>query len=182
MKLSILISMLIFVFSFSVFAQEAENERVKGIELYKQGEFQKAVESLEKAVEIDKSNQESLLYLGMSYARLKLDDKAVRALKKADKLPLRIFGKNEKDIVIISKPRPGYTDEARMNSVQGTVAIAIEFKPDGTLGNGFLVAGLPSGLTRESVKALAKIKFQPATKDDNPVLTIKIIKYSFTIY
>jgi len=163
----------------NVFAQ-AESD--KAIELYQQGEYGKAVESLQKAIEIDKKNQRLWLYLGMSLAKLKKDGKAANAFRKADKLSQKDFADIEKDVLITSKPRPSYTDSARMNQVQGTVAVAIEFGADGELKNAFAFQTLPEGLTENALKAAAKIKFEPATRDGKPIPTIKIIKYSFAVY
>jgi len=160
----------------------AQSEREKGFEHYKRGEYEKAVEILQKAVEEDDKNQESWLYLGMAFSKLKKSREAGKAFRKADKLPLKELAENEKALVIISKPKPQYTDLARMNQTQGTIAFAIEFGADGVSKNAFIFQSLPSGLTEKAIEAAEKIKFKPAIRDGKPVSTIKIVKYSFAIY
>lgn len=113
-----------------------DNERDKGIEFYNKGEFQQAAEILQKAVETDDQDRKSWLYLGMSYASLKNKKLAVAAFKKAEKVVLKEpTESNEKEtsVKIISKRQAKYTDSARMNRVQGTVKLAIEFGADGRI-------------------------------------------------
>lgn len=175
---------LLICFGGKAFAQTGSEN---GIELYQQGEYEKAIAALEKAVETDKKNQQSWLYLGMSLARLRKDGKATKAFRKAQK-----YAKKEKDadeannnsteIVFKSKPHPSYTDAARQNLVQGTISVAVEFGADGKIKNAFAFNTLPEGLTETALKAVAKIKFEPATKDGKPVSVIKIIEYSYSIY
>lgn len=165
-----------------VFGQESERE--KGIEFYNKGEYQKAVETLQKAVEADQEDKTSWLYLGMSHAHLKKQSLAVKALKKADK----ISSKNKESaeaqskVKITSKPRPNYTDAARMNQTQGKIKLAVEFGADGSIKNIFVFQGLPNGLTEQAVEAIKKVKFEPATKDGKPYSTIGVLTYQFTIY
>ena len=160
----------------------AQTEHEKGIELYHQGKYQEAVISLQKTIDADKNNQESWLYLGMSFAKLKKDEKAIDAFKEADKLPKKVLGKNEKAAKITAKPIPPYTDSARQNQVQGTIALAVEFGVDGTIKSIFPFQTLPNGLTKNTVEATRKINFEPAAKDGRPVSEIRIIRYSFTIH
>jgi TonB family protein len=160
----------------------AQTESEKGIEFYRNGEYQKATESLQKAAEADKENQELWLYLGMSFARLQMKKEAAGALDKAYKLEKKDREIRENEVKITEKPRPSYTDAARSNQTQGTVAIAVEFGANGKINYAFLVRTLPNGLTENVMQALRKIKFNPATKDGKPVISIKIIQYSFTIY
>ena len=171
------------LFSVSViFAQESERE--KGIEFYNKGEYQKAVETLQKAVEADEEDKNAWLYLGMSHARLKKQSLAEKALNKADK----ISAKNKESVEaqaqvkITSKPRPSYTDSARMTQTQGIVKIAIEFGADGKIKAIVPFINLPEGLTQMSVAAAKQIKFEPATKDGKPYSTIGVLTYSFKIY
>ena len=176
---------LLFIFLFSansIFAQETERE--KGIGFYNSGEYQKAVETLQKVVETDKEDRQSWLCLGMSQARLKKQSQAVKALKQADK----IFTKNKEtdttkaQVKIISKPRAAYTDEARMNQTQGLIKVAVEFGADGTIKGVFPFQTLPYGLTENCVESAKNIKFEPVTKDGKAYSTIGILTYSFTIY
>jgi len=171
----------VFVLLFASFTS-AQTESIKGIELYEKGEYETAVEHLQKAVETDKKDRNSWLYLGMSFARLKKGGKAVNAFQKADELPIKDLLENEKVVRITSKPRPNYTDLARQNNTSGTVALAIEFGADGKIKSIILVQGLPNGLVEQTINAARKMKFEPAIKDGKPVAAIGIVKYSFMIY
>lgn len=183
MKLSyykfILVFVFVLLFASFTFAQTESN---KGIELYEKGEYETAVEYLQKAVETDKKDRNSWLYLGMSFARLKKVGEAVSAFKKADEVPIKDSHGNEKAVKITAKPRANYTDSARQNNTSGTVALAVEFGADGTIKSIILVQGLPNGLVEQTISAARKIKFEPAIKNGKPVAAIGIVKYSFVIY
>jgi TonB family protein len=183
MKLSYYKFILVFVFVllFASFTS-AQTESNKGIELYEKGEYETAVEHLQKAIETDKKDRNSWLYLGMSFARLKKGNEAVRAFKKADELPIKDLLENERAVKITAKPRANYTDLARQNNTSGTVALAVEFGADGNIKSIILVQGLPNGLVEQTISAARKIKFEPAIKDGKSVAAIGIVKYSFTIY
>jgi len=165
-----------------VFAQASERE--KGIEFYNKGEYQKAVESLQKAVETDEEDKNAWLYLGMSHARLKKQSLAEKALNKADKISTKNkeSAEAQAQVKIIAKPRPSYTDSARMAQTQGIVKIAVEFGADGKIKAIVPFVNLPEGLTQMSVAAAKQVKFEPAVKDGKPYSTIGILSYSFRIY
>ena len=83
---------------------------------------------------------------------------------------------------ILSKPEPGYTEEARMNQVSGTVLLRAVLSVDGTVQNILTVSSLSHGLTEKSIEAARKIKFLPATKDGRRVSQMVRIEYNFNIY
>jgi TonB family protein len=176
---------LFFILLFSavnIFAQQTERE--KGFALYEKGEYQKAVETLQKAVEADADDQKSWLYLGMSNARLENKSEAVKAFKKAEKTVFKEekAGENQTPLKIISKPQARYTDAARSDGIQGTIKVAVEFGADGKIKEIFPYRTLSGGLNENVVAAVEKIRFEPATRDGKTVLTIKILSYTFTIY
>ena len=70
----------ILLFAFVSFGQEDEPN--KGIELYLQGDYNGAITILQNAVQTDKENRDAWFYLGMSFARIKKNKEAVKALKK----------------------------------------------------------------------------------------------------
>ena len=172
-KISLLFALLIS--ASNVFAQPSEREN--GVEFYNNGEYQKAVETLKKVVKADEKDKKSWLYLGMSLAQIKKKSEAVKAFQKVDKIPNadEKSETNQTGIKIISKPRPSYTDSARMNQEQGTVKLAVEFGADGKIKEIFPFEKLLYGLTENSVEAVRRIKFEPATKDDKPISAIMII-------
>ena len=94
--------------------------------------------------------------------------------------PLR--GDNFNDIKIISKPRAQYTDAARNQGISGSIRLLIELSGDAKIKSILVLRGLGGGLTAQAIKAAKQIKFEPATKDGQPISVVKIIEYSFTIY
>jgi tetratricopeptide (TPR) repeat protein len=83
---------------------------------------------------------------------------------------------------INSKPRPGYTDSARQNNVQGTVILLVLFGANGKIGYILPLKGLGNGLTEQSIAAASKIQFEPAKKDGKSVSTVRVVEYTFSIY
>ncbi|MFN2501879.1 MAG: energy transducer TonB [Pyrinomonadaceae bacterium] len=83
---------------------------------------------------------------------------------------------------IVSKPRPGYTDAARQNNIQGTVILRVTFLGSGQIGSISPVKGLPNGLTEQAIAAARRISFEPAKRDGVGQSVTKQIEYSFSIY
>jgi TonB family protein len=63
---------------------------------------------------------------------------------------------------ILNSPRPNYTEQARVNKTQGTVAVRVLLGGNGTVKSAKVVRGLPDGLNEEAIKAVYKLKFVPA--------------------
>jgi len=181
MKILFLIFISLFAFSFIAYAQ-AETDREKGIELYKQGEYEKAVQILQEIVKVEKKDRLAWLYLGASFVKLKKDNEAIKAFQKTSgvyKKNLTVYDKPPK---IISKPIPTYTEAARRNQVSGNIKVAVEFGADGKIGFVFPFQDLPDGLTANSVNAAKSIKFEPSVKDGKPVTVISVVEYSFSVF
>ncbi len=83
---------------------------------------------------------------------------------------------------IYHKPKPGYTDEARLGNVEGTVVLRVEFQASGQIGSVEAVTTLPDGLTEQAIAAARRIEFDPAERDGIPVTIVKQVEYSFSIY
>lgn len=83
---------------------------------------------------------------------------------------------------IISKPRPGYTDAARTNNIQGTVILRVTFLSSGQVGSVSVVKGLPNGLSEQAIAAAKRINFEPAKTNGQGQTVTKQIEYSFSIY
>jgi tetratricopeptide (TPR) repeat protein len=174
------------LFSASVCFAQSESELEKGVGFYEKGDYQKAVETLQKLVETDENDRKAWLYLGMSEAKLKNKSNAVKAFKKAFKIR-KDDAEETSDAAqtktkTISKPRAEYTESARNNMTQGTIKLAVEFGADGKIKEVFAFQTLPDGLTETCVKAAWGIKFEPGKKDGKPYSTIAIVTYDFRIY
>lgn len=83
---------------------------------------------------------------------------------------------------ITYKEKAKYTEIARINRVQGTVVLNVVFSVDGEIKNIRVVRGLEDGLLRQAIIAATKIRFQPATRDGQPVSTRGNLEYSFNLY
>ena len=171
----------LFTFSFTIPAQET-SDRDKGIGLYRQGEYEKAVEAFLSSVKTEENDRLAWLYLGASYVRLKKETEAIEAFRKSS----TVYGKNlpvyDKKLKIVSKSQPAYTNEARKRRASGKIAIAVEFGADGKLGFTFPLNQLPFGLTENAIKAANTIQFEPAVIDGKPVTVVMVLEYSFNTY
>lgn len=84
--------------------------------------------------------------------------------------------------VILSKPDPGFTEEARKNGVVGVVRLRAVLSSSGAVTQVTVVNGLPDGLTERAIQAAQRIKFQPAQKDGHSVSQYITLEYNFNIY
>ena len=84
--------------------------------------------------------------------------------------------------VLVMKPEPTYTEEARKNAVTGVVVLKVVFHSDGSVGNVRTISGLPYGLTEKAIEAAKKMKFVPAVKDGKFVSMWMQLEYNFNLY
>lgn len=87
-----------------------------------------------------------------------------------------------KNVVILSKPRPTYTNAARKNMVTGTIRLRVTFAKDGQIPKIGIASGLPGGLNRIAFFAALRIKFIPQEKNGEFETVTKQIEYSFDIF
>jgi len=73
------------------------------------------------------------------------------------------------DVVVISKPQPEYTSEARQLKVQGDVILRVTFTASGQVVVQGVVQGLGHGLDEEARRAAQQIRFRPATRNGQAV-------------
>jgi len=88
----------------------------------------------------------------------------------------------ERRAVIVMKPEPAYTEQARQNRISGTVVLKLLFSSDGSVGNIRAITELPNGLTDSAIEAVKKVKFVPAMKDGKFVSMWMQLEYNFNIY
>ena len=163
-----------------VFAQQGDREQ--GIELYDSGKYEKAIEILRKAAEANGAGGDLWLYIGMAEAKLDRNTNAAKAFSKAAKLSAKSTSGNDTEVKVTRKTRVSYTDQARTNNIQGTIKVAVEFLANGQIGLIVPFQTLPYGLKENTVEALKKTEFEPATKNGKPVTSIRIMTQQFTIY
>lgn len=83
---------------------------------------------------------------------------------------------------VLSKPEPGFTEEARRNNVAGTIRLRAVFAADGRVRNIAVVRSLPDGLTERAIRAARAIKFKPASMNGHAVSQYVTLEYNFYIY
>lgn len=81
--------------------------------------------------------------------------------------------------VIVGRPQPVYTDEARRKQVKGTVILRGLFGADGQVRDLTVIQGLEADLTGKAIEAALSIRFFPAEKDGQPVSQYIQIEYNF---
>ena len=96
----------------------------------------------------------------------------------------RVFTQREIDTkpVILSRPKPQYTEAARQNQVQGTVVLLVVLSAVGTVTEVKVIRGLPYGLSENAIAAARQMKFTPAVKDGHTVSVSVQIEYNFSLY
>ena len=83
---------------------------------------------------------------------------------------------------VISKPEPGYTEEARKADITGTVILRAVFSESGQVTNIQPIKSLPGGLTEKAIAAARQIRFVPASRNGQPVSVYMQLEYSFNLY
>ncbi|MBX6360259.1 energy transducer TonB [Pseudacidobacterium ailaaui] len=84
-------------------------------------------------------------------------------------------------IVVVSKPLPQYTPEARQLRIQGDVTLEVRFTASGRVEVLRVVSGLGHGLDQQAILAAEKIRFKPATKNGIPVDEVSTIRITFQL-
>jgi TonB family protein len=88
----------------------------------------------------------------------------------------------DRRIVLLQKPEPRYTEQARQAQITGTVVLKAVFSANGSVVNIEVKEGLVFGLTDKSIEAAKKIKFIPASKDGKFVSQSIQLEYNFNLY
>lgn len=82
--------------------------------------------------------------------------------------PYNVGGDVERPVKVHA-PAPEYTQEARDQRVQGVTILQVVIDRQGNVRSPEVLKGLPYGLSEAAVDAVSKWKFEPATKDGEPV-------------
>jgi TonB family protein len=72
-------------------------------------------------------------------------------------------------VVIVSKPNPAYTDEARKLGIEGEVLVEVIFQASGQVQTLRVVKGLGHGLDEAALHAAEQIRFKPALQGGHAV-------------
>jgi protein TonB len=82
----------------------------------------------------------------------------------------------------LSAPNPEYDDIARLAQYQGTVSLWVVVDREGNVASIRINGPAGLGLDEKSVEAVNTWKFQPATKDGEPVAVQVNIETNFRLY
>jgi TonB family protein len=72
-------------------------------------------------------------------------------------------------IEIIFKPKPVYTEEARLQHIEGEVLLEVLFPATGEPRVLRMVRGLGHGLDEAAIRAAQQIRYRPALREGQPV-------------
>ena len=101
-------------------------------------------------------------------------------MQQEDPPPLRV-GDGVTPPVVVLRVEPEYTDEARQAKYQGSVVARVTIHKDGTLTLDEVVRELDYGLTQRAVEALQQWKFEPGTKNGEPVAVSLTVEVNFNL-
>ncbi|MBT9329606.1 energy transducer TonB [Paracidobacterium acidisoli] len=82
-------------------------------------------------------------------------------------------------IVVLSKPLPNYTPEARQLKIQGDVTLEVRFTAAGQVEVLRVISGLGHGLDEQARVAAEHIRFKPATRDGHAVDQVSVVHITF---
>jgi TonB family protein len=84
-------------------------------------------------------------------------------------------------IVVVTKPLPQYTSEAKQLKIEGDVTLEVRFTASGQVQVLRVMNGLGHGLDEQAKQAAERIRFKPATKNGEPVDQVSVIHISFQL-
>jgi periplasmic protein TonB len=82
----------------------------------------------------------------------------------------------------LSTPDPQYTDQARKAKLEGTCILGMIVGPDGKPHDIRVQHGIGMGLDQKAIEAVQQWRFDPATKDGQPVAVQISVEVSFKLY
>jgi TonB family protein len=95
--------------------------------------------------------------------------------------PIFKVGHGVKPPRVLSKVDPEYTQAARAAKLQGTVLLAIVVGSDGAAHDIHVIRTVGSGLETKAAEAVRRWKFQPGTRDGQPVSVRATIEVNFRL-
>ena len=72
-------------------------------------------------------------------------------------------------VVILAKPNPVYTEEARRLRIEGEILVEVVFQATGQVKTVRIVKGLGHGLDEAALRAAEQIRFKPALEEGHAV-------------
>jgi len=133
---------------------------------------------------LQEQNQELALYLSDPLQPEKLATQQTQEAPASSAYPKPTTEPMTKDLrpTILYREKAKYTEIARTNLLQGTVALQVVFDRNGEIHDIHVIRGLPDGLTHKAIEAARKIKFNPALKNGEQVSVRGSLEYTFNLY
>jgi TonB family protein len=82
----------------------------------------------------------------------------------------------------VYQPDPEYAERPRQKKLQGTVLLSMIVTSDGTVREPQVTRSLDKDLDQKALECVRKWKFEPATKDGQPVAYRIAVEISFHLY
>jgi len=166
-------SLLVFFLLIQPLMLFGQSERDKAIDLYRNGDFAKAIAIFENLIELKEADYTSASYLGAAYVKVGKNKQAVDTF-----LRLHSFGspktplEYDKKIKIVSRPI------ARCRGIGGSIVkLAVELIKDGTVGFVFPFSENSASFRESVIEAAREIKFEPAVVKGNAVTIVLVFEY-----
>ncbi len=102
------------------------------------------------------------------------------AARRTGRLPARI-GRGVRPPMLKSKDEPSFTEAARERRLQGKVTLAMVVGETGAPAAIWVTQPLGLGLDEEAVKAVSRWRFDPGTKDGQPVPVITAVEVNLRL-
>lgn len=83
--------------------------------------------------------------------------------------------------MLLTRPKPNYTEEARRSKVEGKVVLAAVLRADGTVSDIRVVQGLGYGLDEEAIRAAQGVQFRAGMKNGQKVSVKVRLEYTFSL-
>jgi TonB family protein len=84
--------------------------------------------------------------------------------------------------LVLSRTQPSYSEAARQKMAKGTIALVVELRPDGFVGEVEVVQGLGSGLDQNAIDAAHETVFLPKIKNRKFERFLLPVTMSFSVY
>lgn len=108
-------------------------------------------------------------------------DKFLRLLQEGQEKSYQVPIPNRRAMVL-SRVQPGYSEAARRRLVKGSMALVMELRPDGFVGEVEVVQGLDPDLDQNAIEAARRTVFLPAVQDRKFVRFLMPVEMSFNVY
>ena len=83
---------------------------------------------------------------------------------------------------VLNAPDPDYSELARRAKYQGVIVLGVIVGPDGNPQDVWVVKKLGLGLDQKAIDAVRTWKFDPATRDGEPVAVLINVDVTFHVY